>query len=301
MMECKEYHGPTALFQLHEVLGRVRGPVLFFAGGTDILVDALGTERYADSCVVDLLGVRELQELTVGPGELRIGACVTHAELVSSGAVQEMAPLLALAAGSVGSPQVRNHSTLGGNIANASPAADTVPALMVLGARIELDGPEGERTLPLEGLIAGPYRNTLREREFIRRICVPRQRGDSRYRFVKLGRRRALAISRISIAGTAAQDERGTVEEIRIAMGAVFPSPMLCADILEPLVGRIPAMQDLERVAGALAERIPEVSGVRASTTYKQPVSRRLLSRTLRDLLWIPEEEQSQHAGSLSF
>lgn len=292
-MECREYYGPTTLLQVHETLGSLRGPVLFFAGGTDILVEALDTERYADACVVDLFGVRELRELSVTPEELWIGAGVTHAELASSDEVRKAAPLLALAAGSVGSPQIRNHATLGGNVANASPAADTLPALVVLGARAELESPRGSRSLPVEDLIAGPYRNTLQEREFIRRICVPCQKDGSRSRFFKLGRRRALAISRISVAGMARQDEDGTVEEIRIALGAVFPRPLVFPDVQAGLVGRIPDRRDLERLAGALADKIPEVSGIRSSTAYKVPVSRHILLRVLRDLVWIPGEEDA--------
>lgn len=260
-------------------------PVLFFAGGTDILVKSREEECYRNHSVIDIFGVGELRGVWDDGDRLKIGSMTTHTQIVENDLIQRHARILALASATVGSLQIRNHATIGGNIANASPAADTLSALAVLDAKIEIRRGDAALLLPLTDVIVGPYRTNLQNGDLITAIHVKKLPNGCVSDFYKLGRRRALAISRMTISTLLATNPDGVVTYFDMTLGATFPQPQRFDDISALLTGKKPDQKDIAVVAKALSDRIPQIAGVRASTRYKQPVAQRLINRILNRLI----------------
>ncbi len=257
------------------------------AGGTDLLV-ALRARAGAGAGagggatqLVDVSGIAELREVRLERDKLVVGAGIRFAELAESAAVAGAAPVLAAAAAQVGSVQVRNRATLGGNIMNASPAADSLPALAVHESVCVLRSARGgERRLPLGQLVTGAYATAAGLGELL--VAVELEDcGAWRRSYIKLGRRQAMAISRLAVA-VLARFEDGVVRDVRIAAGAAFPVPGRVAAAEEAARGAVYS-RDMARAAGeAAADEMVRVSGVRWSTRYKQPVLAALVERAIR-------------------
>ena len=200
-------------------------PVLFFAGGTDILVKSREEERYKDHAVIDIFGVEELRGVTDCGERLRIGSMTTHTQIVENALIGRYAKILALASATVGSLQIRNHATIGGNIANASPAADTYSALTVLDAQVEIRRGDSILLLPLYDVIAGPYKINLQPGDLITAVSVRKLPEGCVSDFYKLGRRRALAISRMTISTVLSLDADGKGYIFRYDAWRDIPAP----------------------------------------------------------------------------
>lgn len=284
MMECREYIKATTLQEAIDALKTAEGGVKLLAGGTDLLVNAREGHPYRDMTIVDLYGIPELCAIHEADGWIAIGAGVTHAQIEQSPLIRARAGVLADACRTVGSPQIRNHATIGGNIANASPAADSLAALSVLEAEVEVNRLGDIRRVSLADIIEKPYRTTLSDRDLITRIFIKQAPAGTRFHFYKLGRRKALAISRMTIATLLKLDDSGVVEQFHMTMGATFPKPMLFSDIDAMLIGKQPTNADIAAVAEALSAKIPLIAGIRPSTAYKQPVCKTMVERILSEL-----------------
>lgn len=285
MMECREYCKPTTLQEAIDALKTAEGGVKLLAGGTDLLVNAREGHPYRELTIVDIYGLPELCRIEELDGWIAIGAGVTHTQIEQSALIREKAGVLADACRTVGSPQIRNHSTIGGNIANASPAADSLAALSVLEAEVEVNRLGEVRRVPLGDIIEKPYRTTLSDRDLITRIFVKKADAGTQFHFYKLGRRKALAISRMTIATLIQRDGSGKVERFHMTMGATFTKPMLFEDVDNMLIGKHPTAKDIQAVADALSAKIPLIAGIRPSTAYKQPVCKKMVERILSELL----------------
>lgn len=290
-MEFLSYRKVRSIEECVSALEETEGGVVLLAGGTDVLVNAREGHRYADKHVVDIYGIPELCGINETETELIIGAGVTHTQIADSVLVRRNAGVLADACRTVGSLQIRNHATIGGNIANASPAADSLAALAVLEAEIEINRLGEIRRIPLCEVIERPYRTTLDDRDLITRIIVKKIPHGSKCDFYKLGRRNALSISRMTIATLLNTDETGKVTAFHMTMGATFPKPMLFDDVDQMLIGKIPTPADIDAVAEALSGKIPQIAGIRPSTVYKQPVCRKMVRRILTQMLGGNEHE----------
>lgn len=224
-MKLKQYVKPASLQEAIALLRSTEGPVTLLAGGTDVLVYGReGDDRYADHTVVDIYGLPELRGIEETEDALLIGAGTTHSEIEQSPLVQRHADVLACACRTVGSLQIRNHATIGGNIGNASPAADSFAALAVLDAELEINRLGEVRREPLSQVIARPYRTTLSDRDIITRIIVKKLPEGTVCDFYKLARRRALAISRMTIATVLRTDAAGVVQDFRHDHGRHVPA-----------------------------------------------------------------------------
>lgn len=284
-MEFQNYIKAYSLEEAIQALKDTPGKTLLLAGGTDVLVNAREGDRYKDCTLVDIYGLPELCQITEEKDAIVIGSGVTHAQVAASPLIRRYAPVLSAACDTVGSLQIRNHATIGGNLANASPAADSLAALAVLGARVTVNRLGRERQLTLEELIDGPYRTTLSHRDILTAVTIDKLPLNAKTDFTKIGRRKALSISRMTIATVLIQDPKGMVEQFCMTMGATFPKPMIFPDINALLIGKIPTEADVERVAEQLSEKIPQIAGIRPSTSYKQPACRKLCQRILTNLL----------------
>ncbi len=236
--------------------------------------------------VLNILEMEQLRGITDKDEVVRIGSTVTFTEMVESEVLNRCFPLLVQAAASVGGPQVRNRGTIGGNIVNASPAADVLPAVLALGGQLELQSKlSGTRILPLARAVIAPYKTALRNDEILTGILIRKLRPGTRSAFEKLGRRNTMVRARMNMSVVLHLNEEGVISESRVVPGAVMPvaRPMECAEAI--LLGRKATESLIEAAAEALAEDIVRVAGVRRSTEYKRPVVKNIFKRVLKQAL----------------
>lgn len=283
-MTAQSYHRPPTAAALYAAMEGETAPVLWLAGGTDVLVQARGSDAFAGRAVCDLSAMAELKAIREEGDSLLVGSGATFTALMTDPLVARHAPLLAQAAAQVGAVQLRNRATVGGNVANASPAGDSFGPLAALDATVLLDEMGRQRELPFTEFILAPGKTALGEREFIRAFRLPKLAPAARAVFYKVGRRNALAISRLTLSIIGMPDGAGGLGGLRIAVGAVFPRPMRFADVEALAEGRPLTDELIDEIADAMAEKIPEIAGRRASTVYKQPVCRMALARLLREM-----------------
>lgn len=260
------------------------------AGGTDLLVVA-HKEGASWDRLVDVSRVEEMQGIYEEAGALYVGAAVTHAEVADSRLIREQVPALAEASHSVGSPQIRNRGTLGGNIANAAACADTLPALVCLGAVAEIVTPAGQTEMPVSELVTGVNRTALPADGVIRRFRIPKPPAGSRTAFVKLGRRQAQSISRLSLACLGRLDDRGLAADVRLTPGACTSQTQRFSAAEAVLLGKAPTDALAREAGAAAAAQMVAIAGRRWSTAYKEPALTALVERALRQVFDIPEEE----------
>jgi CO/xanthine dehydrogenase FAD-binding subunit len=275
-----DYVAPGSMEELCKFFQNHGDDARILAGGTDLL---LSLEKNEDTpgFVVDITRIAELSRLSDEGDSVFIGATATHTDLAESGLVRREALFLSEAAGSVGSAQIRNTGTLGGNIANASPAADTLPPLIALDAEVFIVGRNGQRRLPLIHLFAGPYRTVLPPHELLSGVRFPKLPSGAGTCFLKLGRRRALSISRISIAVALVLGSSGRIQDARICPGAVMPVPSRIVPAEQGLLGHFPSPDLFEKAGEKVAQNMVAVAGRRTSSPYKEPVVKTLVQRAL--------------------
>jgi carbon-monoxide dehydrogenase medium subunit len=220
--------------------------------------------------VFDITNLASCRGIVEEEDYLRIGAAVRMAELATSATVQRMASSLAAAARQIGSQQIRNRATLGGNIVAASPAADAIPPLLVADAMLVLLGADGRRELPLAQFLKGPGETFLGENEVLTEVVIPAEGAGCRSRFVKVARRKAQACSVINLAGRIDIGQDGLVRDIRIAMGAVAPTVIRARRAEEALMGRAPSTKNLAEAAALAAEECRPISDFRATENARK-------------------------------
>ncbi len=258
----------------------VRSRIL--CGGTDLMVQIRKTPPDFER-VVDVSLVAEMKAIT--PGErVRIGAAVTFAEAMENDWLCRRVSLLAQACASVGATQIRNMGTLGGNIANAAACADTLPVLVCLEAEAVIASASGERRERVSDLVQGPYNTRLQPGELIIAFEFDAPPPDAHTAFIKLGRRNAMAISRLSIAamGRVGSDKR--IDFVRVAPGAAFTHTRRATEVESLLMGQSPARELFARAGQLVAQTMIAESGRRWSTEYKEPVIAALTQRTLEQI-----------------
>ncbi|MCL4460078.1 MAG: xanthine dehydrogenase family protein subunit M [Chloroflexi bacterium] len=282
-----DYIKPKGLDEACNLLVTYGSQAKLLAGGTDLLVEIRDKKREFAGLryVIDIKGIPELRVLGEDDGHLKIGACVTYRELMGSPLIKRYAPLLAEAASVVGAPQIRNRGTLGGNVVTASPAGDAIPALVALNTTLHIRNGQAEREVPLTDVFVGPYRTNLSPGDLIVYFRLPKLADGEKSCFIKLGRRKALAVSMINVAAIAKQDVQRRVVDIRIAPGSITPRPMRIRAAEELLLGKVPTRALLEEAGRITGEEMVRQSGIRASTPYKQPVVAVLVRRALEKVL----------------
>jgi CO/xanthine dehydrogenase FAD-binding subunit len=272
---------PTSLDEALMILARDTG-ARPFAGGTDLMV-LLEAGHLPPGRYVNLWGFRELRGIESTDTGIRIGALTTFSDVRTSTVVAESWPMLVTAASETGGVATQNRGTIGGNIANASPAADTPPALLVYDADIELQSSRGTRRVPYAGFHTG-YKKTLAQAgEIIAALHLPRRSGwHTAYR--KVGTRRAQAISKICFAG-ALRFDGPLVAEARLALGSVAPTVVRCARAEQTLVGRPIQEGTVAAATAALLDDISPIDDIRSTAEYRRRVAQNVLADYLRALI----------------
>jgi CO/xanthine dehydrogenase FAD-binding subunit len=273
--ESLEIFQPTSLREA-SALVKDKGPGgRFLAGGTDLLI-AVKEKGFTPSYVVDLkripglTGIREEKD-----GSVTIGALTTMREVETSPVVLKKYPFLAQSAAEVGSVQIRNRATIGGNMANATPSADVAPALLVLDAKVKAIGLNGERTIDLEKLFRAPGRTVLTPEEILTAIVIPPVSAGLVGDYIKFSPREMMDLAYIGVAvALELSGNQRRCEKVRIALGAVSPTPMR-ARRAEALLENQNLTEELAEKAGAeaAAESKP-ISDVRSSADYRREMVR---------------------------
>jgi CO/xanthine dehydrogenase FAD-binding subunit len=258
-------------------------PLTPIAGGTDVMVRITGEIGEPPARMLDLWRLDELRGISSDGGAISIGALTTYTEIRRSAPCREHLPALVEAAATIGAAQIQNRGTLGGNIANASPAGDTLPVLLALDAEFVVGGARGERTIPASEFWVAYRRTALAPDELILRIVIP-VAGGREARFRKVGTRRAQAISKVVLA-LAWRDGGGPRgwRDVRVALGSVADRPIRAGSAEAALEGRTPTLEAADAAAEALATEITPIDDVRSTADYRRTVAARVLHRLVRD------------------
>jgi xanthine dehydrogenase iron-sulfur cluster and FAD-binding subunit A len=280
-MKTFDYIAVETIAEACGVLAGHEKELTILAGGTDLLIELRRGTTKAPKVILDISGVPELGGIDEADGSITIKPLATHTSLLRSALVQKFAPLLGSAASAIGSPQIRDRGTVGGNIMNAAACADTVPPLIALGATVTLQSKRGTREMALVDLFVKPYQTKAKPDELLMAIRFPKLPPGARSAFIKLGRRNALSISRMSVAAVLQMGSDGRITEARIVPGAAFPTWKRVPEAEQMLVGQKP-MEKLFAAAGQkVSAEMVKATGRRWSTEYKEPVIAVLVRRAL--------------------
>ncbi len=268
---------PATLDEAWSIMDQEPG-IRVYAGGTDLLVQLRHMPGLCESLMC-IERVTEIRGVSEDGDEIVIGAATTHSRLLDNHIVQEHAPILCRALEVLGSPPIHHMGTIGGNIVNASPAADTLPPLYVLGASLEIRSRFETRSIPIDRFISGPGQALIGPQELLTRIRFTKPRGFAIHHYEKIGRRKAQACAVASMAALAALREDGIVEDIRLSWGSVGPTIVTCKDVEDAIRGRHLTPSTLRSAAGLLQHAVAPIDDVRASAEYRRIVAGSLLIR----------------------
>ena len=281
-----DLRAPRSLQETLELLAREPGVWKPFAGGTDLMV-LLEAGKLAHRRYLSIWHLAELKGIEVTPERVTLGALTTYTQVLAHPVLQQEFPLLCQAARETGGVATQNRGTLAGNIANASPAADSPPALLAYDAELELVSARGSRWVPYLGFHTGYKQMILRADELIRRIRLPRtdrsgprHRNARRHYYRKVGTRKAQAISKVCFAGVAEMDGE-VIRDIRIALGSVAPTVVRCGQTETLLRGEKRTAQNLRAAQATLAKEISPIDDFRSTARYRLRVAQNLLEEFL--------------------
>lgn len=278
-----DLQAPKDLHAVLRLLSDEAGVWRPFAGGTDLMV-LFEAGKLPPGKYVNLWGLKELSGIDVATDAVTIGALTTYADVLQHPLLLAEFPLLCRAAEQTGGAATQNRGTLGGNIANASPAADSPPALLVYDAELELMSARGSRRLPYDRFHAGYKAMDLAAGEIIKAIRLPRRRASWIQTYRKVGTRKAQAISKVCFAA-AADLEGHVIRDIRIALGSVAPAPIRCLQAESVVRGRTLGDELAPAAALALARDIAPIDDMRSTARYRMHVARNLLIQFLTETL----------------
>jgi CO/xanthine dehydrogenase FAD-binding subunit len=260
--------------------GTAETPVRPIAGGTDLMVALTGELGPPPASVVDLWAIDDLRGIAIDGDALTLGTLTTYTDIRRSALCREHVPALVEAAATIGAAQIQNRGTLGGNIANASPAGDTLPVLLAADATFVLGSERGEREVPAAEFWTAYRQTALSHDELILKIRIPLA-ADREIRFRKVGTRRAQSISKVVLAAAWRGD--GTWRDVRIALGSVAATPIRATSTETALEGRQPTPETADRAAETLAGELAPIDDVRSTAEYRRLVAARVLHRIIRD------------------
>lgn len=269
---------PKALQHLAEAEER---PTIL-AGGTDLMV-LVNARSIAPKAVLDIHGLNVLRAIRVVDGRLHVGALASYRDIIRSKHVQSLAPALVEASRTVGAVQIQARGTLGGNVANASPAGDTLPVLAAQGCDVVLGSTRGERTVRFNDLFLGYRRLDMRDDELLVRFELDPLPEGAVSTFRKVGTRLAQAISKVMLAGVGVRAADGTVASLRLAVGSVAPVPLRLRAAETAALG-LPIEEAAEASSSAAREAVTPIDDVRSSADYRREVTGRLVARFVRSL-----------------
>ncbi|MEM7339035.1 MAG: FAD binding domain-containing protein [Actinomycetota bacterium] len=283
------YEAPGSIDDVIALLGEHGGAARLVAGGTDLLVELDRGAHDGVATLIDLGRVQGLSEIERrdspdSPGPVRLGALVTHNQVVAELDGRPELAALVQACAEVGSPQLRNRATVVGNVVTASPANDTISALMALAAEVEIVGPRGERRVPVAAFITGFRQVDLASDEMVQAVVVPPAPAGRATLYVKAGLRRAQAISIVHVALALDRDGDGSVADLALALGSVGPTVELMEEVTDQTRGELLTPELIHAVASDAADSVTPIDDLRGTADYRRDLVAVMVSRALHTL-----------------
>ena len=270
-----ELVNPGSLSEALDVLARESGKWKPFAGGTDLMV-LLEAGKLPHKNYLNIWNLPELRGIEVTDSHVTLGALTTYTDIQDDVTLREEFPMLCRAASETGGLAIQNRGTLGGNIVNASPAADSPPALLAYDAELELVSAKGSRMIPYQSFHTGYKQMNIRPDELLRGVRLPRANKELMHYYRKVGTRKAQAISKVCFAGVA-QMKGDRIEDVRIALGSVAPIPIRCTQTEGELRYKQVNTDTLAAARAALTAEIAPIDDLRSTRAYRLRVSLNLL------------------------
>ncbi|MBI1246534.1 xanthine dehydrogenase family protein subunit M [bacterium] len=283
-MQSFTYHAPTSISEALQLFAKCEGTIALLAGGTDILVQLRENHRQADH-VIDVKHIPELHRLGCDPTQgLVLGAAVTCSQVLHSDATQDYSALRD-SAQIIGGWQIQTRASIGGNLCNSSPAADSVPSLIALGAEVDYATLEGRQTIPVREFCTGPGTNILNRRGLLIGMHLPpvgARSGSAYERFIP---RYEMDIAVACAASYVELDNDGTISAVRIALGAVGPKAIGCPEAANLLVGKAADDELIQKVADQAATMASPINDMRGTIEFREHLASVLVKRTLQTAL----------------
>ncbi len=267
-----QYEAPDSLDAATALLANAAGTARVLAGGTDLLVQ-LRAGMIAPDLVVDVKHIPEVNQITAEDGGFRIGAGVSGARLGEHAGVKALWPGVVEATELIGSTQIQGRATMVGNMCNASPAADSVPAMIAAGATVRVVGPNGQRDVPVEEICIGPGKTSLAKGEIVASVLLPARpphSGDAYLRFIP---RTEMDIAVVGAGVSLILDDNGTCTAARVSLGAVAARPLLVAPAAAALIGTKVDDAALEALAAAASAACKPIDDKRGTIEYRTKVA----------------------------
>jgi CO/xanthine dehydrogenase FAD-binding subunit len=267
---------PRSLEDVLSLLANEPGVWKPFAGGTDLMV-LLEAGRLEHRNYVNIWQLAELRRIDVSDDHVTLGALTTYTDVQTHPVLRNEFPMLCQAAGETGGLAIQNRGTLGGNIVNASPAADSPPAMLAYDAEVELVSTQGSRWLPYHGFHTGYKQMQIRPDELLARIRLPRNTTGATHYYRKVGTRKAQAISKVCFAAVARMND-DHFEDVRIAVGSVAPIVVRCVQTENALKGQSPDAATVRSAQVILRHEIFPIDDIRSTANYRLQVALNLLA-----------------------
>jgi CO/xanthine dehydrogenase FAD-binding subunit len=279
-MKDFQLFSPTELEEALDLLARHHGQIRVLAGGTDLLI-RIRDGQVQPEAVLDLTRIPALHFSRKDGTAIEIGPLITHSDVICSPLLNQETPLLVQACRTIGGWQIRNRGTIGGNVCNASPAGDAIPPLSVLAADCTLASKRGRRILPIQAFFHGPGLTALAPDELLVQIRFPSPQPTPLQFFEKIGQRKALAISKVSIAFLGWTDRQDCFKEVRIALGAVAPTVVRAVRTEDYLVGKRPTADVIQTASAMIETEVQPIGDIRSTEQYRREVAGELLRLVL--------------------
>jgi CO/xanthine dehydrogenase FAD-binding subunit len=279
-----QYFAPQQIEEALEILSKYEKEIKVIAGGTDLLIQYYD-RLYEVSSWLDLKNIKELKEIEIHQDQIEIGAMVTHTQLEKSEDIKKYFPILSQAAADIGSPQIRNRGTIGGNIVNASPAGDLLAPLMAYDAQFKLLSVQGEKIVPAEEFFIGPKKTILEPAQLLTRIILPLPSERTYGSWIKIGKRKALIIATITLALLVemAEDNK-TIEDVKTCLGSVAPTPIKIKEVREKMIGKKFSELDFNQLGQIVEGKISPIDDIRGTREYRKDVAKNIMINALEEI-----------------
>ena len=267
---------------VQDLIDRIEGQnVRILCGGTDLVVK-MRAGAIDPQVLLDISDTEDLRGISEEKDAVTIGAATTVSEIIADPVIAEKLPLLQTVLRTLGSTQIRNRATLGGNLVNASPAADSAIPLLLYQALVNISGVRGDRVVEIEDFLIAPGKTALESDEFVRSVSIPIPQAAFKPFFHKVGRRKAMIIA-IASLGALVSVKDDKIDEIRLAAGSVAPRPIRLHALEDNLAGKAITADIIEQAKLAAVHAVSPIDDVRASADYRREVIGELVARVLRD------------------
>lgn len=279
-----QFFAPQEIEEALEILSKYGKEIKVIAGGTDLLIQYYD-RLYEVNGWLDLKNIKELKDIRIHKNQIEIGAMVSHAQLEKSEDIKEYFPVLNQAAADIGSPQIRNRGTVGGNIVNASPAGDLLAPLMAYDAQFRLLSIQGEKIVPAEEFFTGPKKTILEPAQLLTQIILPLPSERTYGCWIKIGKRKALIIATITLALVVemAEDNK-TVKDVRTCLGSVAPTPIEIEEIREKMIGKKFSELDFNQLGQIVEDKISPIDDIRGTREYRKDVAKNIMINALKEI-----------------